>query len=77
MSDDGSVGRDLSNDLTRNYDLEGACYQNDGLLRSPRNQGLVHKQRVHAPGLECLMVSIYFIYMFSVQVFYVLALSKK
>lgn len=46
VSDDGALVRDQSNDLTRNYDLEGACYQNEGLWRSPRAQGLVHKQRL-------------------------------
>lgn len=45
VSDDGALVRDQSNDLTRNYDLEGACYQ-EGLWRSPRAQGLVHKQRL-------------------------------
>ncbi|EEF45364.1 protein phosphatase 2C 70 [Ricinus communis] len=35
-----------SNDLTRNYDLEGACYQNEGPLRLFRPHGLVHKQRL-------------------------------
>lgn len=46
VSDDGALVRDQSNDLTRNYDLEGACYQNEGLWRSPRAQGLVHKPRL-------------------------------
>ncbi|XP_022722582.1 protein phosphatase 2C 70-like [Durio zibethinus] len=46
VSDDVDLTRDLSNDLTRNYDLEGACHQNEDLLRSPRTQGLVHKQRL-------------------------------
>ncbi|KAH9765178.1 protein phosphatase 2C 70 [Citrus sinensis] len=46
VSDDEALVRDQSNDLTRNYDLEGACYQNEGLWRSPRAQGLVHKQRL-------------------------------
>ncbi|KAI9195981.1 hypothetical protein LWI28_020010 [Acer negundo] len=44
--DEVGVVRDQSNDLTRTYDLEGACYQNEGLLRSPRTHGLVHKQRL-------------------------------
>ncbi|OMP09078.1 hypothetical protein COLO4_05833 [Corchorus olitorius] len=46
VSDNVDVARDQSNDSTRNYDLEGACYQNEALLRSPRTQGLVHKPRV-------------------------------
>ncbi|KAK8474646.1 hypothetical protein V6N12_005728 [Hibiscus sabdariffa] len=46
VSDDVNLARDQSNDLTRNYDLEGACYQNEDLLRPPRNEGLVHKQRI-------------------------------
>lgn len=35
-----------SNELGRNYDLEGACYQNEGPLRLPRPHGLIHKQRL-------------------------------
>ncbi|XP_050219769.1 protein phosphatase 2C 70 [Mercurialis annua] len=35
-----------NNDLARNYDLEGACYQNEGPLRLPRSHGLIHKQRL-------------------------------
>ncbi|PPS17385.1 hypothetical protein GOBAR_AA03197 [Gossypium barbadense] len=46
VSDDVNHSQDQSNDLTRNYDLEGACYQSEALLRSPRNKGLVHKQRL-------------------------------
>ncbi|KAE8731892.1 hypothetical protein F3Y22_tig00002511pilonHSYRG00592 [Hibiscus syriacus] len=46
VSDDANLTRDQSNDLTRNYDLEGACYQNEALLRPPRSEGLVHKQRI-------------------------------
>lgn len=46
MSDEGGVVRDQNNDLTRNYDVEGAYFQNEGLLRSPRTQGLIHKPRV-------------------------------
>ncbi|XP_065863386.1 protein phosphatase 2C 70 isoform X2 [Euphorbia lathyris] len=34
-----------SNELARNFDLEGACYQNEGQLRMSRPHGLVHKQR--------------------------------
>uniref|UniRef100_A0A803Q291 protein-serine/threonine phosphatase n=1 Tax=Cannabis sativa TaxID=3483 RepID=A0A803Q291_CANSA len=42
-----------SNELPRDYDLEGACYQNEGHFRSPRTYGLVHKSRVTttAPNL--------------------------
>ncbi|XP_039007641.1 protein phosphatase 2C 70-like isoform X1 [Hibiscus syriacus] len=46
VSDDVNLTRDQSNDLTRNYDLEGACYQNEALLCPPRNEGLAHKQRI-------------------------------
>ncbi|XWS09012.1 hypothetical protein CRYUN_Cryun40dG0049000 [Craigia yunnanensis] len=46
VSDDVDLARDQSNDLTRNYDLEEACHQNEALLRPPRTQGLVHKQRL-------------------------------
>ncbi|CAL1411402.1 unnamed protein product [Linum trigynum] len=35
-----------NNEGGRTYDIEGACYQNDGLLRTPRMEGLVHKPRV-------------------------------
>ncbi|KDP40139.1 hypothetical protein JCGZ_02137 [Jatropha curcas] len=35
-----------SNELGRNYDVEGAYYQNEGPLRLPRPHGLVHKQRL-------------------------------
>ncbi|KAF2284152.1 hypothetical protein GH714_019582 [Hevea brasiliensis] len=35
-----------SNELARNYDLEGACYQNEGPLHLSRPVGLVHKQRL-------------------------------
>ncbi|CAN0886927.1 Protein phosphatase 2C 70 [Linum grandiflorum] len=28
------------------YDVEEACHQNDGFLRTPRMEGLVHKQRI-------------------------------
>ncbi|WCJ23710.1 kinase associated protein phosphatase [Euphorbia peplus] len=34
-----------SNELARNFDLEGACYQNEGQLRLSRPYGLMHKQR--------------------------------
>ncbi|GLU08842.1 hypothetical protein SLE2022_257270 [Rubroshorea leprosula] len=46
VSDDVDLAREEGNDLTRNYNLEGACFQND--LRPPRTQGLVHKQRLPA-----------------------------
>lgn len=46
MSDEVDLAREQGNDFTRNYDLEGACFQND--LRPPRTQGLVHKQRLPA-----------------------------
>ncbi|KAE8685581.1 Protein phosphatase 2C 70 [Hibiscus syriacus] len=46
VSDGANLTRDQINDLTRNYDLEGACYQNEALLRPPRSEGLVHKQRI-------------------------------
>ncbi|KAG8636699.1 hypothetical protein MANES_15G025800v8 [Manihot esculenta] len=35
-----------SSEVTRNYDLEGACYQNEGPLHLSRPVGLVHKQRL-------------------------------
>lgn len=35
-----------SSELPRDYDLEGACPQNEVPFRPPRNHGLVHKQRL-------------------------------
>ncbi|XWS54014.1 hypothetical protein CRYUN_Cryun10bG0051500 [Craigia yunnanensis] len=46
VSDDVDLARDQSNDLRRDYDLEGAYHQNEALLHSPCTQGLVHKQRL-------------------------------
>ncbi|KAE8690507.1 Protein phosphatase 2C 70 [Hibiscus syriacus] len=46
VSDDVNLTRDQNNDLTINYDLEGACYQNEALLCPPHNEGLVHKQQI-------------------------------
>ncbi|KAE8686725.1 Protein phosphatase 2C 70 [Hibiscus syriacus] len=46
VTDDANLTRDQSSDLTRNYDLEGACYQTEALLRPPRSEGLIHKQRI-------------------------------
>ncbi|KAJ8766291.1 hypothetical protein K2173_022350 [Erythroxylum novogranatense] len=37
---------DENTELERDYDLEGACNQNEGLLHSPRTQGRVFKQRI-------------------------------
>ncbi|KAF3457177.1 hypothetical protein FNV43_RR01834 [Rhamnella rubrinervis] len=41
VSDDVDLPRNQSNELPRDYDLEGACFQS-----SPRASGLVHKQRL-------------------------------
>ncbi|TYJ45150.1 hypothetical protein E1A91_A02G036200v1 [Gossypium mustelinum] len=46
VSNDVDLAQDQSNDLTRNYDLDGECHLNAALLRPPRTQGLVHKQRL-------------------------------
>ncbi|KAK8308265.1 hypothetical protein V6Z12_D02G046300 [Gossypium hirsutum] len=46
VSNDVDLAQDQSNDLTRNYDLEGECHLNAALLRPPRTEGLVHKQRL-------------------------------
>ncbi|XVE66043.1 hypothetical protein DITRI_Ditri08aG0049700 [Diplodiscus trichospermus] len=46
VSDVVDLAQDQNNDLTRDYDLEGEHHQNEALLRSPRTQGLVHKQRL-------------------------------
>ncbi|CAI0466242.1 unnamed protein product [Linum tenue] len=45
VSDDVDA-HDDNNEGGRTYDIEGACYQNDGLLRAPRMEGLVHKPRL-------------------------------
>uniref|UniRef100_A0A2P2JKG1 protein-serine/threonine phosphatase n=2 Tax=Rhizophora mucronata TaxID=61149 RepID=A0A2P2JKG1_RHIMU len=44
ISDDVN-SRGQNNELLRNYDLEGACYHSEGLLRPSKTQGLVCKQR--------------------------------
>ncbi|TKY71197.1 phosphatase 2C 70 [Spatholobus suberectus] len=47
--DDANVSPfNQSNELPRDYDLEGACYPSEAHFRSPRThgQGLVHKQRL-------------------------------
>ncbi|KAE8714581.1 OB-fold-like isoform 1 [Hibiscus syriacus] len=46
VSTDVDVALNQSNNLTRNYDLDGQCHRTEALLRSPRTQGLVHKQRL-------------------------------
>ncbi|KAB2092499.1 hypothetical protein ES319_A02G035200v1 [Gossypium barbadense] len=46
VSNNVDLAQDQSNDLTRNYDLDGECHLNAALLRPPRTQGLVHKQRL-------------------------------
>ncbi|XP_038991700.1 protein phosphatase 2C 70-like isoform X2 [Hibiscus syriacus] len=47
VSNDVDVALDQSNNLTRNYDLDGQCHRTEALLRSPRRtQGLNHKQRL-------------------------------
>ncbi|EXB55001.1 Protein phosphatase 2C 70 [Morus notabilis] len=45
VSDDVESTPSQVNELPRDYDLEGACFQNEGHFRSPRAQGLVHKSR--------------------------------
>ncbi|KAF5452480.1 hypothetical protein F2P56_027475 [Juglans regia] len=46
VSDDVGISRNQSNELPRDYDLEGARVQNEGHFRSPQTHGLVHKQRL-------------------------------
>ncbi|XP_028761113.1 protein phosphatase 2C 70 [Neltuma alba] len=46
--DDANALRNQSNELPRDYDLEGACFFNEGPFRSPRPPGLVSKQRFPA-----------------------------
>ncbi|CAH2072379.1 unnamed protein product [Thlaspi arvense] len=46
VSDDGNLIQGQTSVVTREYDLEGACYQNEGLLRSSLTEGRVYKQRL-------------------------------
>ncbi|BFG15338.1 hypothetical protein CerSpe_016120 [Prunus speciosa] len=46
VSDDADLVRNQGNEFPRGYDLEGACFQNEGNFRSPRTQGLIYKQRL-------------------------------
>ncbi|KAL4642548.1 hypothetical protein ACB092_02G026800 [Castanea dentata] len=46
VSDDVDLIRNQSNELRRDYDLEGASLQNEGHFRSPRSHGLIYKQRL-------------------------------
>ncbi|KFK26172.1 hypothetical protein AALP_AA8G212200 [Arabis alpina] len=46
VSDDGNLIQGQTSEVTREYDLEGACYQNEGLLRSSLTEGRVYKQRL-------------------------------
>ncbi|KAL4313385.1 hypothetical protein GQ457_01G032640 [Hibiscus cannabinus] len=46
VSNDVDVVLDQSNNLTRNYDLDGQCHRTEALLRPPRTQRPVHKQRL-------------------------------
>ncbi|KAK9933397.1 hypothetical protein M0R45_020595 [Rubus argutus] len=43
VSDDADLVQNQGNELPRGYDLEGACFQNEGHFRS---QGLIYKQRL-------------------------------
>ncbi|CAH8271605.1 unnamed protein product [Arabidopsis lyrata] len=46
ISDDGNLTQGQTSEVTREYDLEGACYQNDGLLHSSLTEGRFYKQRL-------------------------------
>ncbi|CAL9230879.1 unnamed protein product [Arabidopsis halleri] len=46
ISDDGNLIQGQTSEVTREYDLEGACYQNDGLLHSSLTEGRFYKQRL-------------------------------
>ncbi|ONI28673.1 hypothetical protein PRUPE_1G154400 [Prunus persica] len=46
VSDDANQVRNQGNEFRRGYDLEGACFQNEGNFRSPRTQGLIYKPRL-------------------------------
>ncbi|XP_030548138.1 protein phosphatase 2C 70 [Rhodamnia argentea] len=54
VSDDADIGRAQSYEPTRNYDLEGSRLQPEGYFSAPRNEGLVHKQRLpsSSPGFD-------------------------
>ncbi|XP_010546878.1 PREDICTED: protein phosphatase 2C 70-like isoform X2 [Tarenaya hassleriana] len=46
VSDHGNSSQGQTNELTREYDLEGACYKNEGLLHASLTEGCVYKQRL-------------------------------
>ncbi|KAL1203307.1 Protein phosphatase 2C 70 [Cardamine amara subsp. amara] len=46
ISDDGNLIQGQTSEVTREYDIEGACYQNEGLLHSSLTEGRVYKQRL-------------------------------
>ncbi|CAN8255862.1 unnamed protein product [Cochlearia groenlandica] len=46
VSDDGNLIQGQTSEVAREYDLEGACYQNEGLLHSSLTEGRVYKQRL-------------------------------
>ncbi|VVB15163.1 unnamed protein product [Arabis nemorensis] len=46
VSDYGNLIQGQTSEVTREYDLEGACYQNEGLLRSSLTEGRAYKQRL-------------------------------
>ncbi|XP_054786691.1 protein phosphatase 2C 70-like [Prosopis cineraria] len=48
VADDASALRSQSNELPREYDLEGACFSNEGPFRSPQPHGRIYKQRLPA-----------------------------
>ncbi|KAF8016918.1 hypothetical protein BT93_H2194 [Corymbia citriodora subsp. variegata] len=54
VSDDANIGQGQSCEPTRSCDLEGSRLQPEGYLSSPRNEGLVHKQRLPSlsPGFD-------------------------
>jgi protein phosphatase len=60
ISDDGNLIQGQTSEVTREYDLEGACYQNDGLLHSSLTEGRFYKQRLpsssphFSQGTHCL-----------------------
>ncbi|XP_019059050.1 PREDICTED: protein phosphatase 2C 70 isoform X2 [Tarenaya hassleriana] len=46
VSDDGNLVQGQTSELTREYDLEGACYQNEGLLHSSLIEECDYKDRI-------------------------------
>lgn len=54
-----SYNNNQSNELPRDYDLEGACCPNEAHFRNPRSHGLVYKQRLlNVPQGDSLVLDV-------------------